>query len=117
MPETVEQWLSVSDPSARDLRERLMVQLRKPGCAYPAGRLYDLLQPVSERVLNGLLHGAIECGAMDSYVVVESPYGGGIAEYSTVHDVPEYVTDWQHDGERLRVEAEHIRVYFRLAAA
>lgn len=97
-----------------DLRERLMAFLRKPGCAYTSDRLYELTSPESERAFNEAMHAALACGEMTSYVVVESPFGGGIAEYPTVTDVPEFVDDWHNEGEPLRVRPEMIRVYYKL---
>lgn len=99
-------------PQERQAIERLEEALRTP-IDYDVDRLYTIVRPKSERTFYAILMDAIESGILDSYVVVESPVGGGIQEYRTVTDVPDEIDDWRNGNQRLRVQPEFIHVYVR----
>jgi hypothetical protein len=102
-------------PSERRAIERLGRLLERPGETYEARRLYDLMRPSSERALMEILLDAVVSGVMDYTIVVESPFGGGIAEFKTFGEIPAELPDWRSQSEPLRIQPEYVHVKYRRA--
>src|SRR5512140_1230980 len=100
-------------PSEREALGRLR-QLVEPGSAskreYSFSHLCDLLRPRSREGLALVLAELVQCGRLQRIVRVVSPTTqGGIAEFSSLEEVPPFLHDWRADLQ-IEVRAEDLHI-------
>lgn len=76
-------------------------------------RLYELTSPPTDLLLAQLLNYLVVVGAMKKIVRVESPSLGGIADFSSLTEVPERIHDWRRDIE-VEVNPEDIHILYQV---
>lgn len=77
-------------------------------------RLYDLASPSTALVFAQLLNELVERNIIKKIVRVESPSLGGIADFSSITEVPTTINDWQQDDMAIEVKPENIRVLYQV---
>ncbi len=81
---------------------------------YTFEHLYRKVRPSSPEVFALILADLVNRGLVTKLIRVESPVGkGGIADFSTLADVPQEIHDWRTDRD-LPVQPENLRVFFKL---
>ena len=76
-------------------------------------RLYDLIDPSSQRVLVKMLQQLVKNGVFKQIVRVESDSLGGIGDYDSVVDVPKVIFD-SRLGQTVEVRLDQIHLVYRL---
>lgn len=74
-------------------------------------RLMDIADVKSPASLAGIVSLLLTEHVLKRVVVVESPIGGGIAEYASFAEVPERIHDTRQDLE-IKVRPENLRTYY-----
>jgi hypothetical protein len=64
---------------------------------FPLKRLFDRTSPRSEIALAQILSYLVNIGDLQLIFRVESPNNGGLADFSSLMDIPEIVHDWRRD--------------------
>lgn len=103
-------------PQDRDTVQRLLAvfeQTRQK--EFTLKRLFDRTSPRSELVLAQILNHLVNTGALKRIVRVESPNLGGLADYSSVMEVPEVIHDWRRDIE-MSVTPEDINILYQVVS-
>jgi hypothetical protein len=105
--------LTAKYPSERPAMTRL-AQLISTGehKEYTLNRLCDLVEPKSIENLAGALGELVRSGEIKLVIRVISPSTqGGIAEFSSIDDVPAVVHDWRSDKD-VEVRTDNLRVVY-----
>jgi hypothetical protein len=108
-------------PEERDSVKRLEGYLRS---AIEAGidreltvqRLYDVVHPSSQRALAKILIRLVQAGIFKEVVRVESDASGGIADFSSLLDVPPVIFDGRI-GRIVEVRSDQIHLIYKLEVA
>lgn len=84
---------------------------------YTIEHLYQKIRPSSLETFTLILSELAHRGLIEKIIRLESPTtGGGIADYSTLLDVPDEIYDPRSDRQ-IEVRPENLRVLFKLHSA
>lgn len=76
-------------------------------------RIFERTLPRSEIALAQILNYLENTGALQKIIRVESPSQGGLADFTSILDVPDVIHDWRRDIE-MRVTPENISVLYKV---
>lgn len=76
-------------------------------------KIFDLVNPKSQRVLAVILGRFVECGIFERFLRVESEGLGGIGDFPGLEDIPPVIYDIQ-TGRNVEVNLDQIRLIYRL---
>lgn len=80
---------------------------------FSINRLFDRVSPRSVLALAQILNYLENDGALQKIIRVESPNYGGIADFSSLFDVPEVIHDWRRDVEMF-VTPDDINIFYKV---
>lgn len=80
---------------------------------FSINRLFDSVSPRSVLALAQILNYLENDGALQKIIRVESPNYGGIADFSSLLDVPEVIHDWRRDVEMF-VTPDDINIIYKV---
>lgn len=80
---------------------------------FSVNRLFDRVSPRSVLALAQILNYLENDGALQKIIRVESPNYGGIADFSSLFDVPEVIHDWRRDVEMF-VTPDDINIFYKV---
>ena len=92
------------------------------GQAIPLNRLFnkvftgDGCAPIPVLALANILNHCVDVGAMQKIVRVSSPGLGGLADFSSISDVPDVIFDWRR-GVDMFVLLENIDILYQEACS
>lgn len=84
---------------------------------FSTSRMFDVAGGVPSFALARALSHLVAKGVVRLLVRVEPNYGEGIADFDSIEEVPDEVEDWRHPGNVIKVQPEHLQIYYRLAPA
>lgn len=111
--------LTTEFPEESDSIHRLAKFLEKFQSDFSGGeslsvrRLFDIAHPTSQAALARILQRLVEDRVLKQIVRVESDSLGGIADFSSIVDVPPVIHDWRRDV-YIEVQPDDIRLYYKL---
>lgn len=99
---------------AIDRLEALLSRQPTGAASYSVEHLYEVLHPGSLGVLAEILTWLTEHRYMDRVYRVISPHSGaGLAEYSSLREIPSDILDSVDTGETIRVTDQNIEILYR----
>lgn len=99
------------------LRAFLNVEKSEAQCEkyFSTSRLFDVAGELSFADLSRVLAGLVQEGLVEQIVRVEPVYGEGIADFTSLAEVPMELEDWRHPGNIVEVKPEYLQVYYKLS--